>query len=168
MSFSRIGQGRQYGHDPFGTLIIGVGDRQRRDDGIGPFIVERLEKILHIAETFRFLTVPRLTLQIADEIHSAGVLIFFGSTVEILKEGWRCAPLVPEKVCPDFQTRHLSPALLLGVFQSLHHRNPPTWMVSVQGNNFGFGDEITPVARKRVEKAFSNIVETVLRVHEGV
>ena len=172
MSFAGDNQFRQPGAGQPGsesavTLVIGYGNRQRRDDGIGPFIVERLRRLLHVSDTFRFLTVPKLTGEMLEELSSAGLLLFVDTTVEGLENGWRCERIAPEKSLAGYQTHCLTPPILLGLLGSLYRKTPPAWMVSVQGDDFRFGDEISPVARKRVEKAFSDIVETVLRIHEG-
>jgi hydrogenase maturation protease len=149
-----------------GVLIIGFGNRQCRDDGIGPYIVERLAAILHVSETFRFLVVPRLTVDVLDEMRTAGMVVFIDATAESLEKGWRCAPLTTEAYLSDFHAHQLTPAFLLEVSRLLYQKNVPAWIVSVQGEDFGPGSGITPAARKRVEKAFSSIVETVIGIHE--
>jgi hydrogenase maturation protease len=154
------------GIEPSGVLIVGVGNRQYRDAGIGPFIVEKLEMILHVSETFKFLITPHLTFDLLNEMRFVGLVVFIDAIAENLENGWCCNRLTPASPIMDCQAP-LNPAALMGVFRSTCQRDLPAWRVSVQGKDFGFGNSISPIARKNVEKAFSNIVETVIRIHES-
>lgn len=166
MGWASVMQGRLSGSTPCGTIIVGVGDSRRRDDGIGPYIVERLEAILNISDAFRFFSVPGLTFDILGELQSADGAILIDSTADILEQGWRCATVMPGAGFMHLRMKHLNPAFASGFSNYLCHRKPPVWVLSVQGDDFGFGEGLTPAARKRVEKAFSHMVEKILRIHE--
>ena len=48
------------------------------------------------------------------------------------------------------------------LLQSIYHICPPTWLVSVQGDDFEFGEELTREAEKRAQRVVSEINEFVL------
>jgi len=93
--------------------IIGYGNPQRRDDGIGPYIVNRLQPLFKHRKDVHLLA-----------LHP--------------------------------------PAFISGLLQCLYHRHPKTWMVSVEGADFGFGTGLSSVAQKRATQVISEIAEFVL------
>lgn len=149
-----------------GICIVGFGNRQRRDDGIGPFIVERLKAMNTMPEKLRFMVAPQLTLDLVDDLRSADAIFFVDATISPLEKGWRFEKIVAESRMSHFQTHHLSPAFLMGLLETLFNRKPMSMLVSVQGEDFGFDEGVTTLARKRADEAVSQIVEAVLRIHE--
>ncbi len=145
---------------------MGFGNRQRRDDGIGPFIVERLKAMNTMPEKLRFMVAPQLTLDLVDDLRSADAIFFVDATISPLEKGWRFEKIVAESRMSHFQTHHLSPAFLMGLLETLFNRKPMSMLVSVQGEDFGFDEGVTTLARKRADEAVSQIVEAVLRIHE--
>ncbi len=163
-------QQNQDNHGPEAAriLIVGCGDKQRRDDGIGPFVVERLAGVLHVSDCFRFLTKPRLSPEIAMELKYAHSVIFVVATGDVLEGGWRCSRVLPEALENHVKTDFLNPESIVGLARSSYYKKLPAWVFSVQGDAFGPGFGITPAARKRIDKMFLMIVEAVLEIHAKV
>jgi hydrogenase maturation protease len=142
-------------------LVIGFGNAQRRDDGIGPYVIRQLQEAIGADNGVRFRSVSQLTIEMAEELYPATAVIFVDATVEALDGGWRCERLRPDTGPADFQTHHMRPDFLLGMVLAIYQQYPPAWLVAVQGEDFGFGREITPAARTRAAGAIGKIIETL-------
>lgn len=139
------------------TWIIGYGNPQRRDDGIGSCIVERLRCILMDEEKITVRAVHQLDPVLMEELQSADRIFLVDATVDELEDGWQRVRVRPESGGLPYSLHHLRPALLLGLLQSLYKKCPETWLVSVQGSDFGFGEGLSGEAEDRAEKASSAI-----------
>jgi Ni,Fe-hydrogenase maturation factor len=125
------------------TWIIGYGNVYRRDDGIGPYVVQQLSHQLESTGKITFGSFHQLDPALAEELQEAEVLILVDATVEPLERGLRWTRVQPE--------------------QALYGRAPTTWLVSVQGEDFGHGEGLSLEAQEKAERASSEIVEFCLR-----
>jgi hydrogenase maturation protease len=144
------------------TWIIGYGNRHRRDDGIGPYVVERLSADLGKGTGVALRSLHQLDPVLVEEVQAAEILILVDATVEPLERGlrWTRVHAKPGDLC---DTHHLRPSVFAGLLESLYHRSPAMWVVSVQGNDFGFGEGLTLEAQEKAERASSEIVRFCLR-----
>jgi hydrogenase maturation protease len=145
------------------TWIIGYGNRHRRDDGIGPYVVERLSADLGKGKGIVLRSLHQLDPVLAEEAQAAEVLILVDATVEPLERGLRWTRVHPKPGCASCDTHHLGPSVFAGLLESLYQRSPEMWVVSVQGNDFGFGEGLTLQAQEKAERASSEIVQFCLR-----
>ena len=143
------------------SWVIGYGNPHRRDDGIGIHVVESLRKSVEPREEVFIHAFHQLEPVLIDELQDADSIIFVDATVEVLKEGFGWVEVQPEKRNLPFITHHLTPSVLLGLLQSLYHRSPPTWLVSVQGEDFGFGEGLSVEAAERAERASRKIADFI-------
>ena len=141
--------------------IIGYGNPQRRDDGIGPYVVSRLNGVLS-QEKIHVLSLHQLDPDVIEGLQYAKIVILVDATMEKVEGGWQWVRIQPELGVLPYATHHLKPSFLLGLLQSVYHRCPLTWLVSVQGNDFGFGEGLTPEAEKRAQIVVSEIVKFLL------
>jgi hydrogenase maturation protease len=145
--------------DPSWDLyIVGFGNRHRRDDGIGPYIVGQLKSALKSYDTIGFLSVRHPEPSIVDGLKSAGQIIFVDATTKILSNGWQLNQIQPETEMLPFTTHHFTPMVILGMIKMIYGHSPPTWMLTIQGCDFGFGSRLTSTAKKRAQSAISAIV----------
>ena len=150
-------------HTPtFDFWIIGYGNPQRRDDGIGPHIVNRLQPLLKHRKDVHLLALHQLEPDIIDTLKSADTIVFVDAAVEALTEGRDWVEVQPELNSMPFLIHQSAPAFILGLLQCLYHRHPKAWMVSVAGADFGFGSGLSSDARKRAEQVIGEIADFVL------
>ena len=145
--------------EPSELWIVGYGNTQRRDDGIGPYVVGRLHEILGDGKNIHFRTVYQLDPCLAEELQHAAELVLVDATLSRLEDGWEWAEIQPESGSIPYTTHHFKPSFLLRILDSLYHRSPRTWVASVQGEDFGFGEGVSPEAGRRAEKAISEIAK---------
>ena len=142
--------------------IIGYGNPQRRDDGIGPYIVNRLRPLFKHRKDVGLLVLHQLEPDMIDTLKSADTLVFVDATVDALTEGHSWVEVQPEQNTMPFLVHQVAPAFILGLLQCLYHRHPKTWMVSVEGTDFGFGNGLSSGAKIRAEQAIGEIAKFVL------
>jgi hydrogenase maturation protease len=147
--------------EPSESWIIGYGNPHRRDDGIGPYIVGRLQNRFKESGHIRFRTTHQLEPALVEELGHADRLVLVDATLKKLRDGWECARIRSESGALPYLTHHIKPSFLLALLESVYHRSPRTWLASVQGDDFGFGEGLTPEAEARAKKAMSAIFDLV-------
>lgn len=143
--------------------VIGYGNPHRRDDGIGPYVVNRLRNDLPKMGGVTFRTLHQLDPVLAEDLQTADLIFLVDATVEDLKEGLRWTKVLPGMEISSRGTHHLKPSTLLGLVQTFYHRSPPTWLVSVQGSDFGFGEGLSSGTKQKADRAGAEIARFVQR-----
>lgn len=142
--------------------IIGYGNPQCRDDGIGPYIVNRLQPVFKHRKDIHLLVLHQLEPDVIDTLKNAHATLFVDATVEALRQGHQWVSIEPELKALPCLIHHVAPSFILGLLQRLYHRNPAAWMVTVAGNDFSFGSGLSSEAQKRAEQVIGEIAEFVL------
>ncbi|WP_319408585.1 hydrogenase maturation protease [uncultured Desulfosarcina sp.] len=142
--------------------IIGYGNTQRRDDGIGPYVVNRLRPLVANRRDVHLRVSHQLEPDWIEPLKNATTILFVDAAIQRGVPGRRWTAIQPElkpMVCLGHQ---LTPAFILGWLLCLYRRCPTAWLVTVEGNDFGFGSGLSPVARKRAEQVIGEITALVL------
>jgi hydrogenase maturation protease len=137
--------------------IIGYGNPQRRDDGIGPSIVHRLQPLFEHRGDVHLLVLHQLAPDIIDTLRTADTILFVDASVEALSEGRRWAAIQPELEALPCLVHQVTPSFILWLLRCLYDRNPAAWMVSVEGNDFSFGSGLSSEAACRAERVIGEI-----------
>lgn len=145
----------------FPIWIIGYGNQQRRDDGIGPYIIARLDQILRGKQGIRTLAVHQLGPELLPELRDAALIIFVDAAMNEFKGGWQWARVEPEHGNLPCLSHHFHPGFLLGLLQSLYDKSPEAWMISVQGDNFDIGEGLTEEVENRASGVVAEIISFV-------
>ena len=151
------------------TLIIGYGNVDRQDDGVGWHILKTLAD--HIGRTipddpgssieitsqvvdltFIYQIYPELAEAIS---HYDRVCFVDAHTAEITTEiSWTV-------LSPEYEksplTHHMSPKTVLSITDTIYNQVPETILVSVQGYKFGFERELSPQTAKLAQRAAHKI-----------
>jgi hydrogenase maturation protease len=143
-----------------GTLIVGFGNEIRRDDGIGPCLVRVLtNRSLPGVST---KTVHQLLPELAAELAGFSRVIFVDADAN--KDG---AGFTVERVQSaelPYCFGHMTDVRqVLAYTQSFFGRSPEAWLVSVTGDDFGWGQGLSAAATANVEKACESIVALIAR-----
>jgi hydrogenase maturation protease len=136
--------------------IIGFGNRNRRDDGSGPQVADRLKGRFDAAAGVNVVSLHQLGPELAEDLQSATLAIFIDAAQGALpgRCSWR-------SVRPDFDlggiAHSLTAGALLGLTRMLYKRCPPAWMVSIAGSDFGFGEGLSRAAAEGADRATREI-----------
>ena len=129
-------------------LVIAVGNPARGDDGLGPALVERLEREgLDGVET---LVDFQLQVEHAlDLLGRAAVLFVDASRVAVDPAPSRVAPA---KALPAL-SHALTPEGVLHVAHRLGQALPEAWQLAIEGESFALGDGLSATASARLPSA---------------
>jgi hydrogenase maturation protease len=142
-------------------LIIGFGNRHRRDDGIGPYVADQLKLSLGNTGGIRILSLHQLGPELAEDLWTATGVIFIDADNGPLPGDCSWSDVRP--VSGMSRNIHsLTVNTLLGMTQLIYNRCPPAWMVSVKGYDFGFGEGLSPEAADSAIRATGEIINFIM------
>ena len=139
-------------------LVCGYGNPFRTDDGVGHILAEDLERVLgERGEETELSLEHQLLPELAEDFSRFDLLIFCDARVPSDDggdvEGYRIEEIAPDPHLEGLNIHSVGPGWLLALAQSLGKGVPPSVLISVEGESFDFGDEITPLCRERMERA---------------
>jgi hydrogenase maturation protease len=147
-------------HEKGGMWIIGFGNRHRRDDGIGPYVVEELKKRFDDAAGINMASLHQLAPELAEDICNATGVVFVDAARGPVKGGFSISRLKPLPETREF-VHSFTPAGLLELALAVYNRCPPAWMVAVEGNDFGFGEGLSAKASGNAKRAVGEIARII-------
>ncbi|MGB5449333.1 MAG: hydrogenase maturation protease [Woeseiaceae bacterium] len=132
------------------TLLIGIGNSGRSDDGLGWAFVDRIQR----EAAFDGRVEYRYQLQVEDAalISDAEHVIFIDSYRGKLPSGFqlaRCEPLRERA----FTTHVLPPGAVLSLCRDLYGRAPRADALLIQGTCWDLGIGMSPAAERRLQNA---------------
>lgn len=141
------------------VLVIGYGNPGRLDDGLGPSLAGRLEKL-----SLSGITVDadyQLNVEDAAAVAEHDTVIF----VDAATVGEE--PFFFERVFPTpglgFSSHSVSPGALLALAQELFQKKTEAWILGIRGYSFNeFGERLSLRAQANLEKA-AEFLENTLR-----
>jgi Ni,Fe-hydrogenase maturation factor len=107
----------------------------------------------------------QLAPELMDVIIPYDKIIFVDAHVYENVDSLYCAPVFPEFTPATF-THHLTPAMLLALLKSLHHREPAGHIVSIRGYDFDFHRSLSTDTEALVEKAVDHILQAHGPLHD--
>ena len=140
------------------TLIIGYGNRSRRDDGVGWFVIEQLAA-LNLPEV-ELETGQQLEIEAAETISRFDAVIFVDAAIPEAPEA-----IQRSVVTPNFQSHavahYLTPADVLSLCKTLYQREPKAVLFSIRGRDFNFGTTPSPEVEQAAREVVKQIAELV-------
>jgi hydrogenase maturation protease len=138
-------------------LVYGYGNPGRRDDGLGPALVERLE-VVHLPGV---TTDSNYQLQVEDAaaVSQCDAVIF----VDAANAGsvpFSFTGLEPSEETA-FTTHSVSPASVLALCRDLYGAHPAAYLLAIRGYEWDMGEGLTHAAKKNLEEALRFIKRTI-------
>lgn len=138
------------------TLVIGYGNRLRRDDGAGPWVAERFAGRPGI----RVIVVHQLLPELADELAACQRVVFVDAAASAVLVSARVIEPASRQSCLGHTC---DPASLLGLTAALHGVSLKAWLVTVPAHDLGHGEGLS----KETESATEATVLVIERLIEG-
>lgn len=143
------------------TLIIGIGNNGRRDDGLGWAFVETIEKSgIFQGETYLCY---QLQVEDAEKISHADQVIFVDAYQGHLSEGFEWVSCRPSRNF-TFTTHAFTPTSILYLCQELYQKLPAAYVFMIQGQEWGLGKGLSEGAEINLEKALTHFNEQLLAI----
>lgn len=147
------------------VLIIGYGNPLRGDDGFGPALAQRLQDSVQNDATEsccdpddEIIARHQLTLELAEPLSRAQRVVFIdaaarGTPGEISLQALQATVSPPTRF-----SHHAMPETLLAFAQSLYGACPSeAFLLSVSGENFGYGETLSETVANALERALSQL-----------
>ena len=146
-------------------LIIGYGNSLRQDDGAGLKLAELLALACQQSQLqARQLRVQQLTTELVLDIARPDVqAVIFADTRAIASATDACVQIKPLPINrkpsgnKGVVGHHLSPETLLLYASMLYDRQPPSWLATVPGSNFGHGETMSDITGLALESSYGPI-----------
>jgi hydrogenase maturation protease len=129
-------------------LLIGFGNTLRRDDGLGPYVVDGLATENLRGMEIAKISIPQIDLILASGLSRVDVALFVDARVDDSDE-----PVIvehcsaSEDASPFGSSSHsLSIPDLLRLTRDLYGHKPESYVVMPKGFDFSLGDSLTPEA----------------------
>ncbi|MBI4661462.1 MAG: hydrogenase maturation protease [Verrucomicrobia bacterium] len=140
------------------VLVVGYGNRSRRDDGVGWFVIDALSALG--LPGVDLVAVPQLEVELAESLAAYDAVIFVDAAVPEAP-----MPIKREAVQPRFQhhavAHYLTPPDVLGLSQLLYRREPQALLFSIRGKEFDFGTELSSEAEQGGRTVVGEIAKLV-------
>ena len=155
------------------TLVAGFGNLFRRDDGLGPAVVNALrarlgrERLAPLDDGFDDLGHPvdtvvlhQLVPELAETVKDYDLLVFVDAHVGNLPEDMR-----EERISVAYQAPLVShqfrPSTVLALAQQMYGHAPDAVLLSLRGYDFDYGEGLSPEAQLLVDPAAERILALV-------
>lgn len=130
------------------TLIIGIGNPLRSDDGLGSAVAQRLAD--DGGENCAIHTVHQLTPELAQWIAETKLVIMVDASREG-EPGTVCVrPVSPSTQPGAAGTHDTKPEELTALTEAIYGHCPPVVIVSMTGANFSIGEQLSPIITRRI------------------
>lgn len=134
--------------------IFGYGNDSRMDDGVAFLLAPRIAAYLEERGHSVVLSLEHQLLpESAADLEEADFAVFVDASVEKSDEGFRVRRIEAREVFEGLNLHSVSPEWILAMGARLHGKVPEAWLVTVEGEQFDFGEELTPACARRAERA---------------
>lgn len=135
-------------------LLIAYGNTLRRDDGAGLALAAQLAQVWRKRDiAIRHLALQQLVPELALELCQADVrAVVFVDTMTAAAPAIRLRSIVPA----DFGRtlgHYVTPETLLLYAQRLYGHYPPSWLMTIPGQDFGLGEGFSRETRRLLATA---------------
>ncbi len=142
------------------TLIIGIGNNTRQDDGLGWRFLELMEK-----EEFNIDNLVykyQLMVEDAELISEFDSVIFIDACKSALENGFTFERIYPaEKV--SFSTHSVPPNQILNLCETIYAKKPKSYLMKIQGYQWNIEIGLSKLAKSNLKNAFTYLVENHFR-----
>jgi hydrogenase maturation protease len=132
-------------------LIYGIGNPGRRDDGLGPVLIELLEAVrldgVDLDSNYQ--------LNIEDALAcSKHDTVIFADASETAEAPFAFTELEPAREIA-FTTHELSSAAVLALCEELYGQRPKAWTLAIRGYEWDIGEGLSPRAEISLSAALA-------------
>ena len=126
------------------SLLIGYGNPWRGDDGLGPELVRRFWDQEH-------LELQELSLDLIEDLASWDAVVFVDAALD--GPAFELRELGDGGTTHSPFTHHISPEELCQLTEALYGRRPRSFLLSIRGYEFDFGEGLSPRAQANLARA---------------
>ena len=142
------------------TIVVGVGNTLRSDDGVGIFICSELEKknLLGLS----VLTTHQLHIELVEELKDFETIVIIDAGANPKSEV-SFYPITEHKSKGIHSSHNIDATLLYSLLQKLYPSDRSFYVCEIQVQSFDLGDSLTTLAISNAEKAINLLTEFIER-----
>lgn len=148
------------------SLLIGIGNRLRGDDGAGYRLAEALS--LDPPKSVQVIATQQLTMELSATLAASQRVLFVDATLDPERCCRWSAPCLEAMDVTALQavglSHQLTPEALLAATDALYHCAPKAWQLLLPGLNWGHGDALSPLTEAAVSASLP-LVRAWSRAH---
>ncbi len=134
------------------TLIIGIGNNTRQDDGLGWCFLDKLVEAGFNED--QLLYKYQLMVEDAELIGEYETVIFVDANKTTLDKGFSIERVYPaEKVA--FSTHAVPPNQILNLCETIYHKKPKAYVIKIDGYSWNFTINLTNKATENLNNSLS-------------
>lgn len=95
----------------------------------------------------------QLLPEAAADLEEADFAIFVDASMETTPDGFGVRTVEAREILEGLNLHTVGPEWILAMGLRIHGRVPEAWLVTVEGERFDFGDELTPACSERANRA---------------
>jgi hydrogenase maturation protease len=130
------------------TLIIGIGNSSRGDDGLGWKFLDDVVTGEGVDLEYRY----QLQVEDAELISGYDEVIFVDAMAQSLPDGFSFTRCVPEQ-SSSFTTHRLAPGTVLWLCGDLFQVMPDAYVMAIEGKQFELGQPLSEAAQRNLSRA---------------
>lgn len=130
------------------TLLIGIGNAGRGDDGLGWAFADCLQGLNDLDIVCRY----QLQVEDAELISRYRQVWFVDATHQECRGGFECEPLTTDGKF-SYTTHALHPAAVLQICEQVFRQKPDARLLAISGAAFGLGQGLSETARANLDKS---------------
>lgn len=148
-------------------LVFAYGNPSRGDDALGPQLLDLLaESRAQHPEwpDFELVTDFQLQVEHATDLEGRDLVLFIDASVSCP------TPFLFSRLQPTqdarYTTHEMSPQAVLHVYEQVYRKPvPPSFLLSVRGENFDLGEPLSPAAVENRDAALALLVQLCSQPH---
>ena len=144
-------------------LVVGFGNPDRQDDGLGPYVADLVVRMISEAPGVRVLSCRQLTPDLIGDFAGAALAVLVDAGVNHIAGGWRLEKIRPDAGRVGHVTHACRPDYLAGLCRLVYGPVTDFRLLTVQGDAFGYGRGLSAASRFRAGEASKNLVKFLLQ-----
>lgn len=149
--------------DPVKILVYGYGNPGRRDDGLGPALIEKIDEwirengISHIDTDSNY----QLNIEDAYNIRDYDLVIFADASYENIRHLLFDRVTRSSKVA--FNTHSVSPGFVLELCEKLYKKSPAVFLLHMKGHEFDLREGLSDQGKEVLDVAFGFLADLLAK-----
>ena len=132
------------------TLLLGIGNCGRTDDGLGWAFIDKI--LLDLPENYDFEYRYQLQIEDAELASQYQEVIFIDAHNDILENGFLWKECFP-KATESFTTHQLDPETVLYLTESIYNEQPKAFILAITGVDFSLSIGLSDLAKQNLSNA---------------
>ncbi|HEY7418801.1 MAG TPA: hydrogenase maturation protease [Ktedonobacteraceae bacterium] len=141
------------------TLVIGIGNPLRSDDGLGWAIAHQLSQ--DGAMNCDIHTVHQLTPELAQDMATARLVVMIDASLEGEPGELRMREISPATKADAAGTHHTTPEELAALTAAIYGQCPPVLVITVTGANFDVGEQLSSIVARKLPLASAKVHQLI-------